>query len=493
MRTTALVSATLIALANPAHAGEGAHITLYSGDYDALASSQASYGPQPGFALVREPLQAELVRGDNAVSRSDLPASIDSAAVRLQPARDGVRVSGQRYDFAVADQDELLRRAIGQRITVEQVTGSTVARYAGTLLAAGNGLTLADDDGAVRVLANYASFQLPALPGGLAPRPTLRWNVASERAGAETFQLDYATGGMAWRAEYLATLDAGTGACRMAFDGAAQIVNRSGANYPAATLRLVAGAPNVQREAMQPRPQMMRSAMMDMAPAPAPMPESSGEYHAYTLPGRVDLPDGVSQRAQLLEPARDVRCEKRYETRSPQGYYRSSTPIVDPDYGSRGAQPVQTRLAFTNDKAAGLGVPLPAGRLRVYERGENGDGLLGDASIGHTAAGRTVDVALGDAFDLSAERTSTEVKLADDRLSLRETVEVKLANAKPGTATVRVVETLPRWNDWDVTDSSVKWTRVDAQTIAFDVPVPAAGEATLRYSVRYRWPAAVKP
>lgn len=491
MRTTALVSATLMALAAPLHAQDGgARITLYSGDYDTLTAGQ-SYGQLPGFALVREQFSADLQRGDNAVSRTDLPASIDSAAVRLQPTRDGVRVSGQRFDFALADQDELLRRSIGRRITVEQVNGTGVARFQGTLLAAGNGLTLAEDNGKVRVLANYASFQLDALPGGLSPRPTLRWNVASDRAGSETFTLDYPTGGMAWRAEYLATLSGGAGACRMAFDGAAQIVNRSGASYPNAQLQLVAGEPNVQRDA-QPKRQYMR-AEAAMAMDAAPVPQASGEYHAYTLPGRIDLPDGVSQRAQLLTPADDVACTRRYETRSAMGSFRPSTPIVDPGFGASGVQPVQTKLEFVNDKAAGLGVPLPAGRLRVYERGDNGDAFLGDAGIGHTAAGRTVDVALGEAFDLSAERTSTDLRLADDRLSLSETVEVKLGNAKSGAATVRVIESLPRWNDWEVLDSSVKWTRVDAQTVAFDVPVPASGEATLRYSVRYRWPAAVKP
>ena len=492
MRIAPLASATLLALGFNAHAqdGNGAAITLYSGDYEALAAG--SFGnPQPGLALIREQLRADLQSGDNTITRSNLPGSIDSAAVRLVPTRDGVRVSGQRFDFALADQDELLRRSVGRRISVDQTTGATVSQFEGVLLAAGNGLTLALDSGAVKVLSNYSSFQLAELPDGLYARPTLRWNVASERAGNETFTLDYPTGGLAWRAEYLATV-AGNGTdCHMDFDGAASIVNRSGASFPGAALTQVAGEPNVQRQA-QP---MMRFQRADaMVADAAPMPQASGEYHAYTLPGRIDLPDGSVQRAPLLTPAQDVACARRYETRSPMGYFRPGSPIVDPEFGPTGVQPVQAMLAFVNEKKAGLGVPLPAGRLRVYERsGASGDAFLGEAAINHTAAGRSVDVALGEAFDLQAERTRKEFRLADDRLSLTETIEIVVSNAKPTATTVRVIESLPRWSDWELAESSIKSSKVDAQTVAFEVPVPASGEATLRYVVRYRWPAAVKP
>ena len=102
-------------------------------------------------------------------------------------------------------------------------------------------------------------------------------------------------------------------------------------------------------------------------------------------------------------------------------------------------------------------------------------------------------MALGEAFDLSAERTREAFALADDRLSLSETIEITLHNAKPDATNVRVLETLPRWSDWELAEASGKSTRIDAQTVAFDVPVPASGEATVRYTVRYRWPAAVKP
>ena len=71
--------------------------------------------------------------------------------------------------------------------------------------------------------------------------------------------------------------------------------------------------------------------------------------------------------------------------------------------------------------------------------------------------------------------------------TMTERVSVTLHNAKPQAATVHVVEPLPRWTDWEIVESTVPATKVDAQTTSFAVEVPAGGERVLEYTVRYRW------
>jgi len=490
MTKHALTSATLLALAMNASAAD-TQLTIYSGDFDAVAASLPGQG-MSGFALVRESRAFELRDGDNTLTLSGLPAAIDAAGVRFAPSSANVKVTGQRFDFALADQSELLRRAVGQRVTVEQAVGAERQTYSGTLLAAGDGLTLALDDGRVRVLSAYTGFELAALPDGLYAKPTLRWNVQSPRAGSETFSLDYPTGGLAWRAEYLATVSGAGADCQMDFSGAAQVLNRSGASFDDAQLTLVAGEPNIQRA---PQPQMMMAKSMDSMAAPGtPSQQPSGEYHAYRLPGSIDLPDGSVQRVPLMADSANVSCVRRYESRSPIGYYKPATPVVHPDFGPTGAQPVLAMLEFANRKESGLGIALPAGRLRVFVDDANGnESFLGEAALGHTASGREVRAALGEVFDLGVERTREDFQLDPKGHNMSERIALALRNAKPTQSTVRVLETLPRWTDWEIVDASMKWTKIDAQTVLFDVPVPAAGEATVRYTVRYRWPDSVKP
>jgi hypothetical protein len=246
----------------------------------------------------------------------------------------------------------------------------------------------------------------------------------------------------------------------------------------------VAGEPNRQHD---PQPQVMLK-MTRMEASDAPTPQASGEYHAYALPGRTALPDGSVQRVPLLADADAVACVRRYETAPSMPGFHPPQPIVHVDFGPTGPQPVMAMLQFANRKDAGLGIPLPAGRVRVFERNEGGDAFLGEAMLGHTASGREVRLALGEAFDLSLERTRDAFALDPDRHGATEAVTLVLRNAKSSAATVRVLESLPRWSDWRIDESTVPAQKHDAQTAAFEVEVPAGGEATVRYRVRYRWP-----
>lgn len=469
--------AALTTSASIAQTPENASLTIYSGGYEGL--SRYGDGSQ-GYALVREEHAFRLASGTDAITLSGLPAQIDVAGVDLQPLGDA-QVLGQRYDFALAGQDELLRRSIGQTVTVEQAVGNSRERHTGTLLAAGNGLTLALPNGRVRVLSDYAGFELAELPEGLSARPGLQWDVRSS-GGSQRFQLDYPTAGLAWRAEYRADLVGGA-QCTMRLAGQAQVANRSGKAFTSTQLTLVAGEPRRVQDAAPRQEAMMRAPMAMDASAGAPEPVRSGEYHAYTLPGRANLPDGSIQQVPLIATADAVTCQRRYEVRSPQRWHGGGSPVVHRQFGHSGDLPVTVNLAFENRQANGLGQPLPAGRVRVFDGGD----LLGEAALGHTAVNEEIDVALGTVFDLNAERRATDFQLDRSGRQMRESFEITLRNARDQPARVQVHEALPRWSDWEIVEASQAHEKTDAQTARFDVDVPAGGEATLTYTVRYRW------
>lgn len=482
---TLALLATLFAAA-PAVASDT--LTVYSGDFDAVSQSEPQSGG-PGFALVERKVGFDLRAGDNAVSLGGLPLALDAGSVRLAPRGDA-RVLGQRFDFALASQDELLRRALGQSVTVEQAVGSERRSLTGTLVAAGNGLTLRLPDGRIKVLADYASFELAKMPAGIVNEPTLAWSLASARGGRQDFDLSYATGGLAWRAEYRVDTQGLGRDCRLALDGAAMVVNRSGADFNDVRLTLVAGEPNRSQGGASPRVMMAAAPMAKTMEADvAPSPQASGEYQSYTLPNPGSLPQGSVQRLPLVAPTPGVACERRYETNATIGSWTPPQPIIDAGFNAAEdqPQPVLARLRFANEAKAGLGVPLPAGRVRVFE----GSDFLGEADLGHTPAGAPVTLTLGNVFDLRAERKREEFHLDRAGRTMTETIAITLRNAKPAAVTVQVNERLPRWTDWDIVSSSVPASKRGAQAASFDVSVPAKGEATLRYTVRYRWAADV--
>lgn len=486
---SAALSLGILAMSQPASAADGA-LTIYSGDFDAVSNSEGMPGGA-GFALFRETRSFRLQSGDSMVSLGGLPNALDASSVVLKP-RGEAKIRGQRFDFSTAGQDELLRRAIGQTVTVEQDVGGQKQVHTGTLLSTGSGLTLRLNDGRIKVLSSYASFELPRLPVGVVNEPTLNWSIASKTAGEQNFDLSYATAGLAWRAEYLINASGQGKDCKLSLEGAAMVVNRSGADFDNVLLTLVAGEPN-RAQGGQPEMVMMAAAAprakMVMADA-APQAEASGEYQAYKLPNRGSLPRGSVQRLPLVDNASGVACERRYETNASFGQWQPPYPIIDRNFNATTEQemPVTASLRFKNSKAAGLGMPLPAGRVRMFE----GSDFLGESAIGHTAANQDLALVIGNVFDLNAKRTREDFQLDRSGRTMTETVKVVLSNAKKNAATVRVHEQLPRWSDWELVSSSIAHDKRGAQHISFDVPVPAEGEAVLTYTVRYRWAADVK-
>ncbi|MFC7300470.1 DUF4139 domain-containing protein [Cognatiluteimonas weifangensis] len=464
-------------------------LTVYSGDYETLAArGGAPAADMPGYALVDSTLHYGLKAGANTITLGHLPRALDIAAVSLRAADAGVAIQGQRYLAAPANAAAVIAVALGQRVAVEHTSGGAKQSDSGVLVAAGNGLTLALADGRTKVIREYDSFSLLDAERQPAAEPTLRWQVQAQRAGDARFTLSYPTGGLAWRAEYLAVLAPGS-ECRLSLDGAALVANRSGIGFPDAALTLVAGVPNRVRGES---PVMFETAAdaRTMAAPPLPQPRTSGEYHAYPIPARTTLADGAIERVPLFARLPAVACARAYETAPRTNVWQPPQPLLDPGYNDEtGPQPVQATVSFANTKAAGLGRPLPAGRVRVFD----GADFLGESQLAHTPEGADIHLEVGSAFDLTATRARRAFNVDRAGRSMTEAFAVTVGNARQTDATVTVVEPLPRWSDWDIVASSVPAKRRDAQRVEFALPVAAGGKTVLTYTVRYRWPQGVTP
>ncbi|MGH8086047.1 MAG: DUF4139 domain-containing protein [Lysobacter sp.] len=466
-------------------------LTIYSGDYAALTGAQAAQPGMPGYALVERPLHYTLKAGLNAVSATSVPPAMDIEAATLQPRSAGVAIESQRYVAPLTGTGDLISQVIGQRITVEHTAGGAKQTDTGILLAADDGLTLALGDGRVKVIRDYDNFSVVDGTTLLPQQAELQWTVRAQDGGDANFLLSYPMGGLAWRAEYLATLADGDG-CKLSLEGAAQIANRAGVTFADAHLTLVAGEPNrVQPE----RQYMARGAAYDMArPAPAapgmPAQRTSGEYHAYELPGTTAIRSGATERVPLFPRRPAIACERAYVVDASSPEWQPPRPVIAPDHrGQTGVLPVAAAVSVQNTKDAGLGQPLPAGRVRVYD----GSDFLGESELGHTPAGAEVQLEVGTVFDISAERQATDLDIDRGGRTITESFAITLNNAKKTDVEVRVIEPLPRWSDWEIVRSSVPSNKKDARHAEFDVAVPAGGETRLTYTVRYRWPEGVTP
>ena len=230
-------------------------------------------------------------------------------------------------------------------------------------------------------------------------------------------------------------------------------------------------------------------AVAEDAAAPAFEEKSFFEYHLYTLQRRTDLPDNSTKQIQLFPTARGIECEKELVFAPTLAWGWHGDYQLEQSYGHFGKGEVNVFLRFRNDEDNGLGVPLPAGRIRVNQL-DPADGSLefiGEDTLDHTPRNEEVLIEMGEAFDVVGERKQTDFKVDTRGHHLWETFEIKLRNQKDDATRVVVLENLYRMANWEIEDSSHRYTKDSSNRIRFEIEVPSEEEVVLTYRVHYTW------
>jgi len=434
------------------------------------------------LGLVKDLRSLTLEEGHNEVRFTDVPSGIDPTSVHVSASDpSSVTFLEQNYEYDLVSSRKLLQKYVDQTIALTTTEGQEIT---GTLLSGADDIILATEDGVRMIrLSEVQEFAFPALPEGLITRPTLVWLVDAATGGTVPVQVTYLTSGITWRADYIAMLTDDDKALDLT--GWVTVDNRSGATYPDAKLKLVAGEVNVVS-----KPEMVKEFMARptaQAAAPAIAEREFFEYHIYDVERPVTVRDNQTKQIEFVQVA-GVPVDKILVYEPVPGLrplYGSG--ISDRGYGVSSDKTVQVRIELANDEESGLGIPLPGGIVRVFKEDVDGGAeFVGEDSIDHTPKDETISLLLGEAFDVVGERVQKSYQQRGDR-EVIETIEITLRNHKADDITVQVIEHLYRAQDAEITDATMGYEMLDASTVRFLVDVKADGEVTFEYTVDYRW------
>ena len=470
MRTSLLALAGVALLAATAAADEmpvptasrtGLSVTLYA----------------DGFGLVTDRRKAVLAKGANSLAFEGVSARMMPSSALLATG-DGVRVLERNFEFDLLSPQALLERSVGRTVRVIRTrpdTGEEVVETA-TVLAAGNGPVLRIGDRIEITVPGRLVFD--SVPAGLRAQPTLLIEAESAAAAEAPLELTYLTEGLRWRADYAAELDAA--GKTLALGAWASLVNETGVAFADADVQLLAGT--VRREGERPLAAFKGAAMAAAAPAEDAMRrEAVGDVHLYALPRKATLANNQTKQVALLS-APTVPVTRQY--------VRQRWIGETPERG--GAVPTTYRptiyVKFANAAKSGLGQPLPAGLVRVYQRDSRGRmQFTGEQSIAHTAADEEVALNLGEAVDIGIQYRQTA--FTTDGLPERafETEQqIALTNAKSEPVTVRLAERFP--GAAKILSESQTHEAFSGSEATWTVAVPAGGKAMLSYRARVQRP-----
>lgn len=502
-----LTSFTVLALCSPAtvHCAPETALTIYShadpASFDPqqfVSQQQQGHNPGwvsqvPGFGVVKELRTLKLNAGLNELRFTDVAQFIDPTTVSFVNLDDPkTSVREQNFEFDLANADKILERYLDREIKVSVEKGDSTEEISGILLsAAGNQLVLKTPHGIQLLNRHGPQIKLGELPGGLITKPTLVWKLFSPNGGKHRVRTTYQTAGLTWRSDYNLILSEDDKSADIS--AWVTIMNLSGSSYEDTALKLIAG--NVQR--VEPQRKYLgapaaRSLMLDEAEGAGFEQKPFFEYHMYTLPGRTSVAQNTTQQLVLFPTARGVKVEKlMVYYGAPEGFWWSygDAPYTDRQFGSGSNKKLDVYLRFKNEKGNQLGVPLPKGKVRVYKQDSADGGLefIGEDLIDHTPRDEKVLIKLGEAFDVVGERTQTNYTIDLNGHRITESFKIVLRNHKDSAQSVLVKENLYRWTNWEITEKSDAFEKADARTIHFPIEVPAHGEKTVAYTVRYSW------
>jgi hypothetical protein len=431
-------------------------------------------------ALVRDVRRLRLPEGTLELRYMDIAAQVNPATVHIVSlsAPKDLSVLEQNYEYDLLSPQKLLQKYVGHELTlVRLVTENNSTKEVpvkATLLALNEGPVWKVGNEIITGMA-ADRYIFPDLPENLYSKPTLVWLLDNGRPGEQTVEASYLTDQVNWSSDYVLTM--GSDQRGADLNGWVTVINNSGTAFRNAQLQFVAGEVNRVSEARlaAPAPTTM---MRAKAAAPQMVQEALAEYHLYTLERRTNLQDNETKQISLLD-ATGVSFNKIFEVDGQQYYFHNAQRPGEPI-----KEPVQVHVKFKNSQDNSLGMPLPAGTVRVYQGDSKGRvQFIGEDRIGHTPKDETIDLHIGNAFDVVAERKQTDFKTFGRAFEFA--FEISLRNHKPEPITVVVNE--PLGGDWTMLDSNYKYEKTAAFAAQFNVPVAANAESVLKYRVRVQW------
>ena len=431
------------------------------------------------IALIRDVRNLTLPDGTFRLKFMDIAATVNPATVHFRSLTnpDKLSVIEQNYEYDLLEPAKLLHKYVGKEVTLVrtyQDSGTTKHEEIKATL-------LSDNNGQVWKIGNdivtgtYAeSYRFPDIPANLYDRPTLLMSLENSGPRKQQIEASYLATNLSWNADYVLTVARDDKSADL--DGWVTLTNNSGTAFHNARLQLVAGDLNRLPQA-GPVSVAGNVMMMKEARASQFQQENFSEYHLYTLGRRTSVENQETKQISLLEGS-GIPVQKLFVVNGNNYYYRSQqapgSPIKDP---------VMVYYKFKNEAKAGLGVPLPAGSVRVYQKDSKGGILfIGEDRIGHTPKDEDVTVHIGNAFDVVAERKQTDYKHVDTHTWELE-YEITLRNHKDTPITVEVNE--PIGGDWEMLESTYKFTKTAAFAAQFQIPVAANGTSVLKYRVHW--------
>ena len=407
-----------------------------------------------GYALISERRQVTIPAGESDIRFEGVAGGIIPQSAIVTGFPDGI-VERNR-DAYLLSPATLLDRSLGRRVHLRRTslaTGETRNQEAIIRSSADGAVVFQTRDGfeALRCSGLPETPVYESVPAGLSARPTLSVRARTAQPVTATVTLSYLATGFDWKADYIANLSPdGT---RIDLFAWLTLASMDETSFPNADTQAVAGRLNREAAeriapeggALQLRcwPQARTSDIPLEQPdrRRARLAAARGAEDVVVTGSRLDSTQAlasVTAEEFVMASLEDLGDLKLYRIPEPVTVAANSQKqvaflqrsgveisLVHRRTVAAGQlqepQPARRVLVTRNQATEGLGIPLPAGQLRLFAVAGERPILIGQGSLDDRAIGEDVEVEIGDATGImtrverTADRTGYRLVVTNDR------------------------------------------------------------------------------
>ncbi|HRP01345.1 MAG TPA: DUF4139 domain-containing protein [Candidatus Kapabacteria bacterium] len=418
-----------------------------------------------GFSVVKNNTEFKLNKGINRLTFKDFSDQVEISSINLDIQG---KVLEKSFINSTNDINSILKQYIGKNISLLSKDGNIF----GTVLSANNTLIVKTNDGKFAFVNNIDRYSIIVddMLLDLDKKKEYTFVVESESNTKVPAQISYLTNGLGWKTEYTAYIDSDSK--KMNLEGWVNVINNSGIDYTNSNIKFIAGnieknqdGGNYQEQRTFTSALMMKSAR-DMSNIEA---KSFSDLYTYSYPSTITLLKGEFKQLPLIAK-QNISIQNKYN------FYSF-------DYNNNETN-LNIIVEIKNDSKNGLGIPLPAGNIKIFKQDGKSYELIGENAIEHTAKDETLRIKTGSAFDLLGKSETIESTQISDRV-IEQTREITLKNRKDEDVTIDVLANLGR--AYEVLSSDENYNKENANQIKFTVKVSKNSEKKFKFKYRLKW------
>ena len=407
--------------------GSDLKITIYNGN----------------LAFINDKRETNIEKGHQKLVYEGVPSNVISESVI--PTFTGVSTNlySQNYMYDLISLNSMLKNSIDKEVQYYRnnyLHKEIQDLYLGTLLSMHPVMIKDNDTNKIITLTNPNQVIFNSVPSSMITKPSLVWNIDTAEKGKLDVDLKYLTTGISWKSDYVLNLNKDS----LDLNGWITIKNNSGVSYDNAQITCLAGkvnrAPRIQREAIMSKSIKMKSfAASDMRVKE----ESFSGYHIYKIPFKEDIANKQNKQITFIEN-KGVKYTQ---------YGKNINNYFD-NYGKQKLV-FNNIVEFKNNKENNMGIPLPAGTIRMYKKDSKGEThFIGEDRIGNIPKKETIKLKVGTMFDVVGEKRITKFKADRYLRDVETTYEIRNRGVDP--VTVKIEERIPTYGRQITTETSCK-------------------------------------